>query len=119
MVLNPHADGVDKDGHHDASVKVLALYDAPQLLPRVLPKFFASFLWTTSYMVLGTFRVFFVLVFGSLFLFILIVGFVHGFLLCFIASDTDGSHSVSTFQCCSTLRTTVSLRGSGQGYRLS
>lgn len=119
MMLNPHADGVDKDGHHDASVKVFALYDAPQLLPRVLPKFFALFLWTASYTVLGTFQGFFVLVFSSLFLFILTVGFVHGFLLCFIASDTDSSHSVFKFQCCSTLRTTVYLRGSGQGYRLS
>lgn len=31
MVLDAHADSVDQDSDHDASVEVLALHDAPQL----------------------------------------------------------------------------------------
>lgn len=54
MVLDAHADGVDQDGYHDASVEVFALYDAPQLNPDLTPNVFACFLWITAYTALFT-----------------------------------------------------------------
>lgn len=41
VVLDAHADGVDEDGDHDAPAEVLALHDAPQLPPHVLPHLLA------------------------------------------------------------------------------
>lgn len=41
MVLDAHADGVDEDCDHDAPAEVLALHDAPQLPPHVLPHLLA------------------------------------------------------------------------------
>lgn len=46
VVLDAHADGVDQDGDHDASVEVLALHDPPQLRPDAVPQLLASLLWT-------------------------------------------------------------------------
>lgn len=37
MMLDAHADGVDEDGDHDAPAEVLALHDAPQFPPHILP----------------------------------------------------------------------------------
>lgn len=41
VVLDAHADGVDEDCNHDAPAEVLALHDAPQLPPHVLPHLLA------------------------------------------------------------------------------
>lgn len=38
MMLYAHADGVDEDGHHDSSVEVFALHDAPQFDPHLHPQ---------------------------------------------------------------------------------
>ena len=38
VVFDAHADGVDEDGDHDASVEVLALHDAPELHPDLVPQ---------------------------------------------------------------------------------
>lgn len=38
MILNAHAQSVDKDGSHNAPVEVLAVYDATQLATEGSPE---------------------------------------------------------------------------------
>lgn len=39
MVLNPHAQSVDKDSNHDSTAKVFTVHDLPKGLAHHLPKF--------------------------------------------------------------------------------
>jgi hypothetical protein len=38
MILNTHAQSIDEDGCHDASVEVLAVYNATQLATKGSPE---------------------------------------------------------------------------------
>lgn len=66
VVLDAHADGVDENSNHDASVEILALHDGPQLHPGVVPQLPTALLRTTSPMSLCFILVFLVLLFHLL-----------------------------------------------------
>lgn len=40
VVLDAHADGIDKDGDHNPSVEILALHDTPKLHSHFIPNVF-------------------------------------------------------------------------------
>lgn len=119
VVLDPHADGVDQDGDHDASVEVLALHDSPQLPPRLAPQVLASLLRTTAPMSPCTHLAFLALLLTTR-MYPLPVRLLHSSLLCLIVYCTaNWSRSISEGQGCGTLTAAVGGRGGAEGHGFS
>lgn len=115
MVLNAHADGVDQNGDHDASVEVFALHDSPQLHACVVPQFLASLLRITSHMFACTFLALLALLFVTR-TNPIPVRFFQSSLLCFILCIAKRSHPISWRQSRGALRATVCGRGGSEGH---
>lgn len=117
VVLDAHADGVDQNGDHDASVKVLALHDAPQFHPDLVPQLLASLLRTTTGVC--TFMALFVLPFSTG-LYTIPVWFLHSSLFGFVTRCiANWSHPIRERQRCRALRAAICGGGSSEGHRLS
>ncbi len=119
VVLDPHADGVDQDGDHDASVEVLALHNSPQLPPRFVPQLLASLLRTTAPMSPCTLLAFLALLLTTR-AYPLPVRLLHSSVLCFIVyCAANWSHPISERQGCGTLRAAVGGRSGAEGHGFS
>lgn len=112
MVLDAHADGVDEDGDHDASVEVLALHDAPQLQPHLMPQLLAALRGTAF--PAASLPAFLALLLPAR-LAVLPVRLLHGSLLCFVVGPTPGwPRPVGQRQRHGAVRTAVGGRGDGE-----
>lgn len=106
VVLYAHADGVDENGDHDASVEVFALHDLPQLGPRVVPNARAwlpaaapvlALLFATRTAPLP-------------------ICLLHSSIFCLVLLGANRPHSVGERQGRGALGTAVADRGGGEGH---
>lgn len=115
MVLYAHADGVDQNRDHDASVEVFALHNLPQLHPGAVPNVLACSPGAAGPVLLGTFLSLLTLLFATG-TNPIPIGLLHSSIVCFILFGANRTDSVGERKGCGTLGAAVADRGGGEGH---
>lgn len=114
VVLYAHADGVDENRDHDASVEVFALHDLPQLHPRVVPNV-RAWLPAAAPLLPPALLTLLALVFATRTAPLLIC-LLHSSVFCFVLLGANRTHPVGERQGRGTLGAAVAARGGGEGH---
>lgn len=115
VVLYAHADGINEDCDHDASVKVFALHDLPELHPGAVPNVLACSPGAAAPVVPGALPSLLALLFvtGTN---PLPIGLLHSSIVCFVLFGANWTDSIGERKGRGTLGAAVSDGGGGEGH---